>query len=212
MIYPIAKRTMDIAFSAAGLSACWPLIAALGVAVKLDSKGSAFYRSKRVGREGREFYLLKLRTMSESDGEAGVQVTAGNDRRITRLGKVLRSTKLDELPQLINVLKGDVSLVGPRPEAPLYVDKFRNQYEKILTVRPGLTDRATLAFIHEEDILSGCTDPEKTYVEEILPQKIELYLEYVDKQNLKEDVAILAATAIRLLNRSIRRILQLDRQ
>ncbi len=118
---------------------------------------------------------------------------------------MLRKTKLDELPQLVNVLRGEISLVGPRPEAPVYVDRFRDRYEKILSVRPGLTDRATLTFIDEEEILSTSSNPEKTYLEEILPRKIEMYLAYVDKQGFGEDARILAETTVQLIGRSIGR-------
>jgi len=201
------KRTIDVTASCFGICATLPLVAAVGAAVKLDSEGPVLYRSPRVGKGGRIFDLYKLRSMKVTPPDAGPQVTAGTDDRITRVGRVLRKTKIDELPQLFNVLKGEISLVGPRPEAPKYVAKFPSEYEKILSVKPGLSDRATLEFLGEEELLAGAADPEKTYVEEILPRKIAHYLRYVENPSLAEDAAIIVETLGRIAERAAKSIL-----
>ena len=179
-----------------------PVIAAALIAVRLDSNGPVFYLSRRVGKDGIEFDLLKIRTMYVMPKDSGPEVTSGSDERITHVGRFLRKTKIDELPQLLNVLKGDVSLVGPRPEAPKYVAKYPLEYKKILSVKPGLSDRATLEFVDEEEILAKSKDPEKTYIEEILPQKIAYYLKYVEHQSMLEDLSIILGTVENVAKRS----------
>lgn len=193
---------MDLGISAFGLWLTSPVIAAAALAVRLDSKGPVLFRSPRVGLNGRPFKLYKLRTMRVHEPGSGPEVTAGTDERITRVGRVLRKTKIDELPQLLNVLKGEVSLVGPRPEAPRYVGKYPVEYEKILSVKPGLSDRATLEFVNEEEVLAASDDPERTYIEEIMPEKMAHYLRYVDNQSLGEDLAIIAGTIGSLASRT----------
>jgi lipopolysaccharide/colanic/teichoic acid biosynthesis glycosyltransferase len=200
------KRSVDLAGSTLGLWLAAPAVLTAAVAVKLDSKGPVLFRSPRVGLNGKRFHLYKLRTMRVHEPGLGPEVTAGGDERITRVGRILRKTKIDELPQLLNVLKGEVSLVGPRPEAPRYVEKYPEQYEKILSVKPGLSDRATLEFVGEEEILAGSDDPEKTYVEEIMPRKMAHYLRYVDNQSLGEDLAIIVETAFRIASRTMQSI------
>jgi lipopolysaccharide/colanic/teichoic acid biosynthesis glycosyltransferase len=201
------KRLIDISVSAFGLWLSSPVIVAAALAVRLDSKGSVLFKSPRVGLNRKPFHLYKLRTMRERSLESGPHVTSGTDDRITKVGRILRKTKIDELPQLLNVLKGDVSLVGPRPEAPMYVDKYPVEYDKILSVKPGLSDRATLEFVGEEELLSRSDDPEKTYVEEIMPKKMEHYLRYVDNPSLIEDAKIIVATVGHVASRTVRGLL-----
>ncbi len=198
------KRLVDVAVSAFGLWLTSPVIAAAAVAVWLDSKGHVLFKSPRVGLNRKPFHLYKLRTMRVKSMDAGPQVTSGVDDRITRVGRVLRKTKIDELPQLLNVLKGDVSLVGPRPEAPMYVGNYPKEYEKILSVKPGLSDRATLEFVNEEELLAASDDPEKTYIEEIMPKKMAHYLRYVENPSLLEDMKIIVSTVGHVASRTIR--------
>ncbi len=201
-LHALLKRGLDIAVAGSVLSVVVPLVGVAGAAVKLDSPGPMFYRSRRVGQDGRPFDLLKLRTMSAAPAaQAGPQVTASTDARITRVGRWLRRTKLDELPQLWNVVIGDVSLVGPRPEAPRYVERYPAEYEEILRVRPGLTDRATLLYVDEESILGAAADPEAFYVAEVMPRKMALYRTYVQNPSLREDVSILTETGAKVLRR-----------
>lgn len=200
--YRVAKRTADIAFAATGLAVTWPLIGAAALAVITDSPGPALYRSRRMGLGGREFDLLKLRTMRAAPAAAPL-VTAASDNRITRVGRWLRRTKIDELPQLLNVVAGDLSLVGPRPEVKRYADKYPHEYSEILGVRPGITDRATLQFVDEEQLLASQSNPEEYYVTSVLPQKIDLYLRYVRNPSLVEDASILLSTAAKLARRLV---------
>jgi lipopolysaccharide/colanic/teichoic acid biosynthesis glycosyltransferase len=189
-----AKRAMDLALTLAALPLALPVMAAIALWVRLDSPGPALFRQQRVGRGGALFRIHKFRTMHLHDG-AGPQITAGGDARITRAGRWLRRTKLDELPQLIDVLRGDMSLVGPRPEVPrymaLYADDVRRQ---ILSVRPGITDRAAIEFRDEERLLAASADPERTYVEQVMPVKQRYYLDYVARRSVGGDVRILLDT------------------
>ncbi len=191
-IYPAAKRAFDVAASASGLLALSPVLAACAVAVKLSSPGPALFRQSRVGRGGRPFELLKFRSMTH--GAKGAAVTSTGDARITSAGRVLRKYKLDELPQLLNVVRGDMSLVGPRPEVSRYVERFPEAYAKILTVRPGITDLAAIAYRNEEELLARADDPEQTYVTEVLPAKIELYFRYLETRSFTTDLAIILRT------------------
>lgn len=187
------KRLFDIVASAAGLVAVSPVLIATAALVKLSSNGPVLYRQQRVGRYGRNFSLMKFRSMRV--GGAGLQITAGNDARITPIGRVLRRTKLDELPQLFNVLRGDLSLVGPRPEVPRYVALYRADDRTFLQrVRPGITDPATIRYRNEEEILAGSSDPEHTYIEQILPAKVRLYREYLECSSFINDFKILSDT------------------
>lgn len=192
------KRALDFSVAAAALIAVSPLMAAIAVAVRLSSPGPAVFKQERVGRWGKPFLLLKFRSMRCGKAE-GPLVTAGGDPRITSLGRLIRRTKLDELPQLWNVLVGDMSLVGPRPEVRRYVEVFPVDYQRILSVRPGITDLAALRFYREEELLASSPDPERTYIAEVLPQKIKLYLEYVETRSLALDFRILLKTLRALL-------------
>ena len=191
----LPKRAMDVSLSLLALPLAVPLMALIALAVKLDSPGPVWFRQERVGRSGRLFRIHKFRTMRVTDG-TGPLVTASHDARITRVGRWLRRTKLDELPQLIDVLNGDMSLVGPRPEVPrymaLYAEPVRRQ---ILSLRPGITDRAAIEFRDEERLLAASADPERAYVEQVMPIKQRYYLDYVAQRSLGGDLRILWDTA-----------------
>lgn len=191
----MAKRAFDILFSAAVLLALAPLLVAIGAWIKADTTGPVFFRQVRVGRNGREFRIHKFRTMRAAPGTRDMQITIGADPRITRAGTFLRKYKLDELPQFIDVLVGDMSVVGPRPEVPRYVALYpASAREAILSVRPGITDPASLQFRDENDVLAGSADPEATYVNEIMPAKLALCLRYVRERNFAGDLLIVGRT------------------
>jgi len=192
LAYFATKRVIDVAAAGAGLGLLWPVLAAAAVAVKLSSPGPVLFRQERIGRYGRPFRILKFRSMRA--GANGPAVTASGDERVTPVGRLLRRYKLDELPQLWNVLVGEMSLVGPRPEVPRYVDRFPADYERILTIRPGITDRAALEYRDEESVLAGAADPEAAYVDVVLPAKIALYHRYLDEMSLRTDLALVLRT------------------
>ncbi len=185
------KRVFDIVLSLIGLVVLSPIFIAVAIVIKATSKGSIFYVQKRVGENFEEFNLYKFRSMREGKG---LQITSKDDPRITKIGKVIRKTKIDELPQLLNVLKGDMSLVGPRPEVRKYVDIKEKEYKKILSIKPGITDNAAIEFRDEEEILSKYKDKERAYIEEILPKKIELYNKYIDNISLQNDIKLILKT------------------
>ena len=186
------KRAVDILLSGLALLTLSPLLALIAVAIVLDSGWPVFYRQERVGRWFQRFQIWKFRSMRVSS--EGPQITVGGDTRVTRLGKFLRATKLDELPQFWNVLTGDMSLVGPRPEVPEYVEMFRTRYQHILSVRPGITDIASIRFRDEEKLLAQSPDPLREYVERVLPVKLDLADEYLQKRSLRLDLLILVKT------------------
>jgi len=188
----LLKRCLDIALSSVVLALLSPILAIVALAVWLDSGRPVLFRQCRVGLGFRRFHILKFRTMRTASGPP---VTVSGDDRITRAGRFLRLTKLDELPQFCNVLRGDMSLVGPRPEVPEYVDLFRERYRTVLTVRPGITDLASIRFRNEEEILSTSAEPLKEYTELILPAKLDLAEEYIRTHSVLGDVAILFRTA-----------------
>lgn len=188
------KRAIDLTVSLLGLVALSPLMLLVALLIKFDGGGPVFYRGRRVGRFGRPFLVLKFRTMVVNAERLGGPSTADDDPRITRVGKVLRKYKLDELPQLINVLKGEMSLVGPRPEVQHYVDMYSDEERAILSVRPGVTDWASLWDSDEGALLAGAEDPEAAYLEYIRPTKLRLQLHYVRTQSLLTDLRILALT------------------
>lgn len=196
------KRAVDLLVSMAGLVLLAPLMLMIVVAVRLDSRGPALFRQVRVARGGRHFEILKFRSMFSSPVHAGPLVTADGDSRITRVGAFLRQTKLDELPQLINVLMGDMSLVGPRPEVPKYVAMYPpGLREIVLSVRPGITDEASIQFRDESALLAGASDPEATYVKEILPRKLDIYARYARHHTFFGDLCILARTLLLVVRR-----------
>ncbi len=193
------KRTFDIITSLSGLVLLSPLIFFLIIFIKFDSPGPAFYRGERVGRFGKTFRIFKFRTMVADAEKLGGPSTASDDSRITGVGKFLRKYKLDELPQLVNVLKGDMSIVGPRPEVLMEVETYTKEERRILEVRPGITDWASLTFHNEGEILKGSPDPHQVYREEIKPEKMRLALKYVDERSFLTDIKIILETLLTLV-------------
>lgn len=192
------KRTFDIAVSAVGLLLSSPFLAMVVVSIKLTSKGPVFFRQERVGKNFVTFHILKFRTMVVDAEKLGGHLTTGKDPRITSIGRFLRKTKLDELPQLINVFKGEMSFVGPRPEVSKYVEMFREDYEELLTVRPGITDPASLKYRYESEVLGDSENPEETYVTQILPDKIALAKEYIKSSSFLFDLRLIFKTILRM--------------
>jgi lipopolysaccharide/colanic/teichoic acid biosynthesis glycosyltransferase len=199
------KRTFDMTASTLALIVLAPLLIVVAVVVKLTSPGPVFFRQERIGRGGRPFLVLKFRSMVPDAPQQGGPITFGDDPRITRIGKLLRNTKLDELPQLFNVLKGDMSLVGPRPEVRRYVEMFADDYAEVLRVRPGITDLASIKYRDEAAILGQAADPEEEYVRRVLPEKIRLAREYLRRRSFLLDLAIICGTLISLAPRKPRR-------
>lgn len=191
------KRAFDIAISGAALLLLLPVLAGIAALVWIGSGRPVFFSHQRIGRNFKPFRMWKFRTMHPD--RCGPQVTVAGDCRVTRVGAWLRSAKLDELPQFWNVLKGDMSLVGPRPEVAPYVELYRQRYAAILTVRPGITDLASLAFRHEEKILSAQPNPELYYRDVVLKEKLELADEYINRQSMLLDARILMRTLVSAL-------------
>lgn len=195
----MAKRTVDLLLAGAGLLLLLPLFAVIALWIKLDSPGPVFFRQERVGREGKPFRIHKFRTMRHQAGRAGPLITVGADARITRAGRWLRRSKLDELPQLIDVLTGHMSLVGPRPEVPRYVALYPAALKaKVLSVRPGITDPVSLEFADESALLARAADPEREYVEVLMPAKLRAAAAYAEHATLRTDLAVIGRT-LRLL-------------
>jgi lipopolysaccharide/colanic/teichoic acid biosynthesis glycosyltransferase len=191
----ILKRAFDIVAALGGLALGLPFYAPIALAIKLGSRGGVFYTQERIGLHGRPFRILKFRTMvQDADGEGAI--TYKNDARITRVGHWLRRFKLDEWPTLLNVLKGDMSVVGPRPEIPLYVDQYTPEQRRTLSVRPGITDPGTLRFNYEAGIMSDRDRSGAVYLEKVLPEKLRLNLEYLDKRSFFQDLSIIFATML----------------
>lgn len=198
----MAKRVLDFSVALLMLLALSPLLLVVAIAVRLDSPGPVLFRQQRVARGGRIFEMLKFRSMRHTLHESGRQITVAGDCRITRVGALLRRAKLDEVPQLVNVLRGDMSLVGPRPEVPKYVAKYPpGDRELVLSVRPGITDIASIHYFDEGVLLAKADDPERMYVEEILPKKLAMYVEYVRGRSMVGDLVIIARTVGRLFRR-----------
>jgi lipopolysaccharide/colanic/teichoic acid biosynthesis glycosyltransferase len=196
----MAKRAFDLLAAALGLALLSPLLAAIALAIRLDSPGPVLFRQQRVGRHGVPFRIHKFRTMVADAPARGPALTIGADARVTRVGRFLRARRLDELPQLIDVLKGDMSLVGPRPELPRYVALYPAALrERVLAVRPGLTDPASMAFLDESERLARAADPEREYVEVLLPAKLQAAADYAERASLASDLRILLGTLRRLL-------------
>ena len=191
----MAKRLFDIVASLLGLAVMTPLLLLAAVAVKVSSRGPVLFRQVRVGRDGREFRLLKFRTMVADAPRLGGQLTVEGDPRITPVGRVLRASKFDEFPQLWNVVTGDMSLVGPRPEVPKYVALYDDEQRQVLSVRPGITDYASITYFDENVLLARSADPEGTYIREIMPHKLRLNHLYLQRRSFIEDIRILLATA-----------------
>ena len=192
------KRIFDIISSLFGLILLLPFMIIIAILIKLDSKGPIFFKQVRVTKNGREFKIFKYRTMRVGSDKFS-QITVGKDSRITKVGDFLRKYKLDEIPQLINVLIGDMSLVGPRPEVPKYVALYTEEQREILKVRAGITDYASIEFSNENDILADEADPEKAYIEKIMPRKIELNKKYLSEISVMTDIKIILLTIKKIL-------------
>jgi lipopolysaccharide/colanic/teichoic acid biosynthesis glycosyltransferase len=194
------KRFFDILLSLLVLTVGLPFGLLIALLIVVDSKGSVIYRQSRVGRNNVDFLLYKFRTMCV-EADKGSQITIGEDDvRITRVGAFLRKFKLDEFPQFLNILKGEMSIVGPRPEVRRYVDMYTPEQMRVLSVRPGLTDYASIRYVNENAILSASSDPEKTYIEEIMPDKLSLNLKYIDEQSLWVDMKIMLRTLVAIVH------------
>lgn len=188
------KRTFDVLASGLGLIVLSPLFVVLAIWIKADSRGPVFYRQVRVGRHNRDFRLYKFRSMRPDSDKKGLITVGGHDPRVTRSGYYIRKYKLDELPQLINVFLGDMSLVGPRPEVRKYVDMYTPEQMRVLDVRPGITSLASIRYRNENDILAKASDPDRAYVTQVMPDKIAIDLEYVPKASLLTDIRLIFMT------------------
>jgi lipopolysaccharide/colanic/teichoic acid biosynthesis glycosyltransferase len=189
-----AIRLLDYMFSLAGLIALSPVFLLVALLVKLTSKGPIFYLQNRVGKDGKDFKVYKFRTMYTNADKKGLLTVGGKDNRVTGIGYYLRKFKLDELPQLLNVLAGDMSIVGPRPEVRRYVDLYTTEQRRVLSVRPGITDYASIAYRNENDLLATAQNPEEMYIQEILPRKIELNFNYINNRSIKTYFKIIIKT------------------
>lgn len=196
----MSKRILDLCISALGLVLLGPVMLVLSLWVKLDSRGPVLYRGERVGKDGRPFLMYKFRTMVLEADTIGPAITYRGDPRVTKAGKFLRHTKLDELPQLINVFKGEMSLVGPRPEDPSYVAHYSAQQREVLRVKPGITGLTQLEYRDEASLLEG-TSADEDYLSQIMPEKLTLDLYYIQNRSLALDIKILWQTAVTLLSR-----------
>ncbi len=194
------KRLLDILSSALVLLLLLPFWLIIAMAIVLESRGGVFYRQIRVGKDNKDFYLYKFRTMRTGSDQKGLLTVGERDSRITRVGYFLRKYKIDEFPQLLNVLKGDMSIVGPRPEVRKYVDMYTPEQMRVLSVRPGLTDLASIQYVHENELLAASEDPEKTYIEEVMPAKLALNLQYIDSQSVLGDIKLICKTFAAILH------------
>lgn len=191
----IVKRVFDLFFALSGIVVLLPVFVCLAVWIKLDSTGPIFFRQERIGRFGKSFWIFKMRTMCMDAEAKGRQITVGEDSRITRSGRFIRRYKLDELPQLLNIVLGDMSLVGPRPEVPRYVALYPTAVrEQILSVPPGITDYASIEYKDENVILGAAADPERVYIEEVMPVKLQYYQRYVAERSLWVDFKLIVRT------------------
>lgn len=194
------KRGIDILFSLIGLICLFPFFIFISFFIFITSKGGVFFVQLRVGKNNKDFKLYKFRTMFLNSDSKGLLTVGNNDKRITKLGYYLRKNKLDELPQLINVLNGTMSLVGPRPEVRKYVNLYNSEQKSILDVKPGITDLASIMYYNENEILANSVNPEQTYINEIMPIKLELNKQYIHEMSLLTDLKIIFKTFIKLIN------------
>lgn len=192
-------RFLDIIFSTLGIILLLPFFIIICLIIKTDSKGGCFYIQERIGKDGKPFGILKFRTMRSGADSDGLLTIGTHDKRITRIGNLLRKTKIDELPQLWNVLKGEMSIVGPRPEVEKYVLLYSEEQRKVLTVRPGITDYASIEYVNENEILSQANDPDRTYIEEVMPHKIRLSMKYLEHYTVSEYFKIIFLTLKKVL-------------
>jgi lipopolysaccharide/colanic/teichoic acid biosynthesis glycosyltransferase len=193
------KRLFDIFISLIGLICLLPFLLLIMILISIDSRGGVFYLQTRVGINNKDFRLFKFRTMHVNADKKGLLTVGGRDSRITRIGYYLRKYKLDELPQLLNVFFGTMSLVGPRPEVRKYVDSYTIEQAKILEVKPGITDYASLEYFDENELLAKSQEPEKTYIEEIMPAKLKLNAKYIEELGLLTDIRIILKTLKRIM-------------
>lgn len=193
-------RLLDIFFSALGIILLFPFFIIICLVIKTDSKGGCFYVQERIGKNGKPFGILKFRTMRTGSDSEGLLTIGTHDKRITRVGNLLRKTKIDELPQLWNVLKGEMSIVGPRPEVEKYVLLYTEEQRRVLDVRPGITDYASIEYVNENEILSQTDDPDKAYIEEVMPHKIKLSMRYLDHYTVSEYFKIIFLTLKKILS------------
>lgn len=194
--YLVKKRLFDLVCATVGLLLASPLFLFISLWIKLDSRGPIFFRQRRVGLNGRHFWICKFRTMVHDAPRRGKEITVSGDPRITRAGRFLRKYKLDELPQLFNVIRGEMSLVGPRPEVPRYVELYDQQQKQVLSMLPGVTDEASIRYRNENELLGGREDAEKIYIEVVMPDKLRLNLAYMEEASMKKDIAILFRTLL----------------
>jgi lipopolysaccharide/colanic/teichoic acid biosynthesis glycosyltransferase len=192
----VVKRLFDLVIAVIGLIIIAPLLFIVSLLIKLDSPGPVFYRGDRIGKDGAPFKMYKLRTMVTNADRMGPALTYSEDHRVTRVGRILRKWKMDELPQLINVLRGEMSVVGPRPESPGYVRHYTPVQRQVLQVKPGVTGLTQVRFRHEETLLSRCTNLEDDYITKIMPRKLALDLEYIENQSLLLDMKLIIQTAL----------------
>ena len=192
------KRCFDVISSLIGIILLFPVLLILWICIQLESSGGGFYRQVRVGKDGVDFRLWKFRTMQTGADKKGLLTIGGRDSRVTRIGYYLRKYKLDELPQLINVLVGDMSIVGPRPEVRKYVNLYTSDQLKVLSVKPGITDYASIEYSNENELLAQSDNPEKTYIEEVLPAKLDLNIKYIHTMNMGTDIQIIFRTIIKI--------------
>ena len=195
----IIKRIFDIVCSGLGLIILSPFLLFVAIRIKSGSDGPVFFKQIRVGEKGKEFKILKFRTMVVDAEKLGRQITVGNDNRITKIGAFLRKYKIDELPQLINVFKGDMSLVGPRPEVPRYVNLYTEEQRKVLDVKPGITDLASIRYRDENELLGQAENPDEFYINTIMPDKLALNVEYINKSNIFLDIYIILKTILKCI-------------
>lgn len=195
----VVKRIFDFICSTLGLIVLSPVLLVIAIMIKKGSDGPVFFKQIRVGERGKDFEILKFRTMVVDAEKLGRQITVGKDNRITKIGAFLRKYKLDELPQLINVFKGDMSLVGPRPEVPRYVKLYTEEQRKVLEVKPGITDLASIRYKDENDLLGKAEDPDDMYINTIMPDKLALNIEYINKSNVFFDIYIILQTIIKCI-------------
>ena len=199
MFNKVLKRGFDFIVSLIGCIVLMPIYILIAILIKIDSRGPIFFKQKRVGQYGKIFKILKYRTMVVDAENIGKQITVGDDKRITKIGKFLRKYKLDELPQLFNVLKGEMSLVGPRPEVPKYVELYNYEEKKVLNVKPGITDFASIEYRDENEILGKVDNPEEYYINVIMKHKLELNLKYINNNNIFIDINIILKTLMKCL-------------
>lgn len=193
------KRVFDIFFSFWGIFFLAPWLVLIAILISADSKGGVFYRQVRVGLNNKDFKIFKFRTMKPDSDKKGLLTVGSKDNRVTKIGYYLRKYKLDELPQLFNVFLGDMSFVGPRPEVRKYVNMYNDEQLKVLNVRPGITDYASIEYSNENDILAQSEDPEKTYIEEVMPAKLKLNLKYINETGLSTDIKLIFKTIGKIL-------------